>query len=314
MDVSARICGLGLDPAIMNASGILSFPSVLRRRQGCLGGLVTKSVSYLERGGNQTPVFSRYSDQEWINAVGLSNPGYWDPEKTYHPMVEELMEVYPLERPLIVSLFGSDTGELREMANGMEQWCDAYELNVSCPHPRPGEKAGRVLGSDPGAVLEFTRAIRDATGNPLVVKLSYSLDSLEDSARAAMEGGADALSATNTIGPTDPYVERVGYPVLSNRVGGLSGPGIKPMGLESVRRLRALDSGIPIIGMGGIETGRDIAEYISEGADAVAMGTAFRDLPTPEFGDYMERVVSELKQEMEGCGAGNLSELRERWK
>jgi dihydroorotate dehydrogenase (NAD+) catalytic subunit len=304
VDISAEICGMTFDPAIMNASGIFSFVPVLGRLQDSFGGLVTKSISYHERDGFKSPVFAQLSENEYINAVGLPNPGY-------KAMLEELREEYPLRKPLIVSVFGSEIGEMEEMVSGMERYCDGFEVNLSCPHPKPGEKVGRALGSDPNAVYDFVKAIKDSTGKPVIAKLSYSLENLVDSTRASVEGGADAISSTNTIGPTDPYSSRVGYPVLANSVGGLSGPGIKKKGLESVRRIREFDADIPIIGMGGITYPNDVIDYVRAGADAVAMGSAFDLMRTEDVAYTMELMKFHLKRDMMKAGARNLRELRD---
>jgi dihydroorotate dehydrogenase (NAD+) catalytic subunit len=302
-DVSAEFCGMRLDPAILNASGIFSFLPVLKRLQDHFGGLVMKSVSYHERDGYGTPVFAQMSGGSFINAVGLSNPGY-------AATLEELREHYRPGKPLIVSLFGSEASEVGEMVRGMRNLCDAFEMNMSCPHPRPEEKAGRSLGSDPEAVREFITAMKGATGKPVIAKLSHSLESLEDSARAAIDAGADAIASTNAIGPTDSYHQAVGSHVLSNRVGGLSGPGIMDKGLDSVRRIRKVDGEIPIIGIGGISSGRDVVEYVKAGADAVAIGSAFDLMPTGRVGEFMDSVVEGLRQEMEKLGAVRLNDLR----
>jgi dihydroorotate dehydrogenase (NAD+) catalytic subunit len=302
-DVSAEICGLRLEPAIMNAAGFFSFPPVLKRFEGHFGALVTKSVGYHERFGFENPVFAQLSGKDYINAVGLPNAGYRE-------MLKELLEVYPLKRPLIVSVFGASIAELREMVSELQYACDAFELNLSCPHPKPGEKIGRALGSDPIAVEAFVDAVKRSCGKPVIAKLSYSLEGLEDSVRACLNGGADAISSTNTIGPTHSGNPRTKWPVLANVHGGLSGPGIRERGIESVKRIRKAAPHIPIIGMGGISSGRDIADYIKAGADAVAIGTAFDLKTTPQVGEFMKWIVEDLREEMDRENARRLKDLR----
>ena len=303
IDVSAEICGLVFEPAILNASGVFSYVPVLKRLQDSFGGLVTKSIGYQERDGYEMPVWAQLSEREFINAVGLSNPGY-------RAMLEELLEHYPLRKPLIVSVFGSSIAEMREMVSEMQYACDAFELNLSCPHPREGEKVGRALGSDPIAVEAFVDAVKRATKKPVIAKLSHSLDDLEAAVKACLDGGVDAISSTNTIGPTHSGSPRTKWPLLSNVHGGLSGPGIKDKGLDSVRRVRAIDGKVPIIGMGGIASGRDIMDYVKAGADAVGIGTAFDLKSTAQVGEFMGWLVGDLKEELGKEGVGSLKQLR----
>ena len=303
IDVSAEMFGVTMDPAILNASGIFSFVPVLKRVQDHFGGLVTKSVGYQEREGFENPVFAQLSETEFINAVGLPNPGY-------KAMLEELFEAYPMRKPLIVSLFGSSIAEMREMASEMQYACDAFELNLSCPHPKPGEKAGRALGSDPLAVEAFIDTVKRSCKKPVIAKLSYSIDNLDQTVKACVDAGADGISATNTLGPTSSVTPRIKWPVLSNVHGGLSGPVILKRGLETVRRIRTLAPDLPVIGMGGISSGRDIVEYVKAGADAVALGTAFDRRNTRQVGEFMEWLVNDLKEEMGKEGVRKLADLR----
>lgn len=304
MDVSAKLFGVKIEPAIMNASGIFSFVPVLKRLQDHFGALVTKSIGYKEREGFENPVFAQLTEDTHINAVGLPNPGY-------RAMMDELVREYPLRKPLIASVFGSSVAEMREMASEMQCACDAFEINMSCPHPRPGEKVGMALGSDPVAVEILVDTVKRNSGKPVIAKLSYSIGNLDQAVKACLDGGVDAISATNTIGPTDSSNPRTRWPVLSNVHGGLSGRGIKGRGLETVRRIRELAPEIPIIGIGGISSGGDVIEYVRAGADCVAIGTAFDLMNTIQVGDFMEGVVAELRQGMEKQGARNLRDLRE---
>jgi dihydroorotate dehydrogenase (NAD+) catalytic subunit len=304
IDVSCELFGMTIDPPVMNASGIFSFIPVLKRLQEHFGALVTKSVGYREREGYENPVFAQLSEKEYINAVGLPNPGY-------KPFLEEMLESYPLNRPLIVSVFGSSISEMREMVSEMQYACDAFEINFSCPHPKPGEKIGRALGSDPIAVEAFVDAVKRSCRRPVIAKLSYSIDGLDKIVRACLDAGVDGISATNTVGPTHSGSGRLKWPVLSNVHGGLSGPGIRKMGLETVMKIRELAPDTPIIGMGGISSGRDVADYIRAGADCVAIGSGFDLMRTVQVGEFTSGVVEELKEEMVKQGARRLKDLRD---
>jgi dihydroorotate dehydrogenase (NAD+) catalytic subunit len=305
VDVSAEVCGLTIDPPIMNASGIFSFAPVLKRIQDHFGALVTKSVGFQESEGYENPVFAQLSDKDYINAVGLPNPGY-------KATMEELLEVYPLRKPLIVSVFGSSITEMREMVSELQYACDAFEINFSCPHPKPGERVGAALGSDPVAVEAFVDAVKRACRKPVIAKLSYSLENLEQAVKGCLDAGVDAISVTNAIGPTDSGNPITKWPVLSNRKGGLSGPGIRQRGLETVRRIRKLAPNLPIIGIGGISSGRDVVEYVKAGADALAIGTAFDLKNTEMVGEFMKWVVDDLRQEMEKEGVRRLRDMKGR--
>jgi dihydroorotate dehydrogenase (NAD+) catalytic subunit len=302
LDISTEFCGLTISPAIMNASGIFSFVPVLRRLQDHFGALVTKSIGYREREGFENPVFAQLSEKEYINAVGLPNPGY-------RAMLEELIEAYPMRKPLIVSVFGASIAEMREMVREIQYACDAFEVNLSCPHPKPGEKVGMALGSDPLAVEAMVDAIKRSTRKPVIAKLSASIENLEGSVRACLGAGVDAISSTNTIGPVDSSNPKTKWPVLSNVKGGISGPAIKEKGLEAVGKIRELDKKIPIIGIGGISSGRDVVEYIKAGADAVAIGSAFDLLSSDNVGLFINRVVEEVKEEMVKEKVRDLREL-----
>ena len=153
-------------------------------------------------------------------------------------------------------------------------------------------------------------AAKRACRKPVIAKLSWSIDNLEQVAKTCWDAGADAISTTNTIGPTHSGTPKIRWPVLSNVHGGLSGPGIRQKGIESVRRIRKAAPEIPVIGMGGISSGRDIVEYVRAGADAVAIGTAFDLKSTGQVGEFMEWVVEDLRGEMEKEGVKRLKDLK----
>lgn len=307
MDLSAKIRNLKIDPAIMNASGIFSFPHVLKRISGYgFGALVTKSIGIEPREGLIEPVLVQSSDETWLNAVGLPNPG--------HKLAkEELKEVYPLPKPLICSIFGGSEEELAEIAIDLESCCDAFELNFSCPNLRKGEKTGMVIGKDPELVDRYTKAVRKATRKPIIVKLTPNVDpeKLKEIAKAAEEAGADAISAINTLAPgmeIDIYAKK---PVLTAKFGGVSGEGIRPIGIAAVYSIYETVK-IPIIGIGGITTAEDIIRYVEAGADAVGIGTAFIDKTTKDVGVYLAQLRTRLQTLLadERINASSLKELK----
>jgi dihydroorotate dehydrogenase (NAD+) catalytic subunit len=307
MNLSAKIGNLKIDPAIMNASGIFSYPHILKMISGYdFGALVTKSIGIEPREGFMEPILVQSSDETWLNAVGLPNPG--------HKLAkEELTEFYPLPKPLICSIFGGTEEELVDIAVSLKDCCDAYELNFSCPNIREGEKSGMVIGKDPELVGRYTKAVRKITRKPIIVKLTPNVDAekLKAVAKAAEEAGADAISAINTVAPgmeIDIYAKK---PVLTAKFGGVSGAGIMPIGIAAVYSIYETVK-IPIIGIGGIRTAEDVIKYVEAGADAVGIGSAFIDKTTEEVGRYLTQLRTKLQTLLadERLGASSLKELK----
>jgi dihydroorotate dehydrogenase (NAD+) catalytic subunit len=317
MDLSARIENLIINPAIMNASGILSFAPVLKKiSEFQIGALVTKSANYDGKEGFENPVVAKCSDEAWLNAVGLPNSGCESKKK-------ELEEIYPhfrsIEKPLIVSLFESDAEKLGRAVAILNDVCNAFELNFSCPNLMPGEKTGIVIGRDPALVKKYTRAAKEATEKPLIIKLSpgpymENRERIKEIALSAASAGADAISAINTVPggmKIDIFAKK---PVLTANYGGLSGKAIKPIGIGCVYTIyEALQSNgykTPIIGIGGIETAEDIIEYIEAGASAVAIGTVLVGMRLEHIKNYLSSLTSNMETILESLGLNSLLELR----
>jgi dihydroorotate dehydrogenase (NAD+) catalytic subunit len=163
MDLSANICGLKIDPAWMNASGILSQPQIIKRICNYeIGAFATKSIDLKPREGFYEPNVY-YDGKITLNSFGLANPGA---EETR----EELKEIYPLpnHKPLIASVFGENEYELVRVATRLENYCDAIELNYSCPNKTEKEKLGMTIGRNPDLVRTYTRAVKDRVKSPLL--------------------------------------------------------------------------------------------------------------------------------------------------
>jgi len=217
--------------------------------------------------------------------------------------LDDLPELASLPVPLVVSVAGFSHDEFARLVEGVEERPEvaALELNVSCPNV----KSGCVMGSQPGETSALMRVLRPLTAKPLIVKLTPNVADPASVARAAEQGGADAVSLINTLKATavDPASLQ---PSLGAGRGGLSGPAVRPIALEQVRAVAAA-VGIPVIGMGGIESGADALQFIAAGAGAVAVGTAnFRD---PLAG---ERVRIELAEGLRRAGLSGIAELRGR--
>jgi dihydroorotate dehydrogenase (NAD+) catalytic subunit len=169
---------------------------------------------------------------------------------------------------------------------------DAFELNLSCPHAKG---YGMEIGQKPENVYEVVKAVKDATDKPVIAKLTPNIDDIAKLGLAAERAGADAVSAINTLKAIaiDVYARR---PILSNRVGGYSGPGVKPVALRSVYDLaRALD--IPVIGIGGITTWQDAVEFLLAGASALQIGTAVSLRGWEVFREISEGIERYLEEE-----------------
>lgn len=268
-----EIAGLRLEHPVLNGSG--TFDAIAARRafgdalldDFPFAAFVSKTITPEPRVGNPPPrIFETPSGM--INSIGLPNKGlagFCD---------QDLPALAELPVPLIVSVMGTSHKEFLRLVEGLAGRPEvaALELNISCPNVA----SGLIVGQRPSETLSLLRALRPATPKPLIAKLTPNVADPGAVARAAEEGGADAVSLVNTLeaAALDPGTRR---PWLGAGQGGLSGPAIRPFALAQVRRVAAAVS-IPVIGMGGIESGADAHGFLAAGASAVAVGTAsFRD-------------------------------------
>ena len=308
-DLSANICGIKINPAIMNASGIYPFPLMLKKlSEYDIGAVVTKSVGIEERDGFESPVFIQCSNEAYINAVGLSDPGY-------KQIKEEIKAVQPIKKPVIMSLSARNEDEMGLLIKELKDYCDAFELNYSCPNIKAGEEHGVAIGNDPKRVESFTKAARSSTKKPIITKFGtgpYLFDKnfFLEIIRVAISSGADALSLTNTIPRGMKINIEARYPILSNKFGGLSGKAIMPISIGCIYTIREAFPKIPIIGLGGIQNPRDIIEFIEAGANAVGIGTDIGKETTRDLGPYLSNLVKDLEVLLEEFGVESLQELR----
>jgi dihydroorotate dehydrogenase (NAD+) catalytic subunit len=273
LELSVELAGLRLEHPVLNGSGTFD-PIAARRAFGDalledfpFSAFVSKTITPEPRAGNPPPrIFETPSGM--INSIGLPNKGLDGFCNQDLPALAEL----PV--PLIVSVMGTSHAEFLRLVEGLAGRPEvaALELNISCPNV----ESGLIVGQRPSETLSLLQALRPATTKPLIAKLTPNVADPGAVARAAEEGGADAVSLVNTLEATalDPRTLR---PWLGAGQGGLSGPAIRPFALAQVRRVAAAVS-IPVIGMGGIESGTDALDFLVAGASAVAVGTAsFRD-------------------------------------
>lgn len=286
MSAAIDFCGFSLAHPIVNGSG--TYDAIAARRvfgaafedEFPFSVYVSKTITLEPRAGNPPPRLWELG-QGMINSIGLPNKGlarFTD---------EDLPAYATLPAPLIVSIMGFAPEELEEIldALGARQEIAAFELNFSCPNV----KTGNIVGSVPEETETMMARLRPRSAKPMIAKLSPSTSRPEDVAAAAQAAGADAVSLVNTL-PGMAFDPNTAKPWLGAGSGGISGPAIRPVALAQVARA-AERVDIPLIGMGGVQSGRDAAELIAAGATLVAVGTEnFRD---PAAGG---RILSELSE------------------
>ena len=255
------LTGLKLKNPFMLAAGIMGTTggSLKRVAESGAGAVVTKSIGAEPKAGHSNPTMVEV-DCGYLNAMGLPNPSY----RNFQDEIEKAKEGGV---PVIASIFGGEPDEFREVAKAL---CpDAFELNVSCPH---AHGYGTEVGTDPVLVEEITRAVKSTVEVPVWVKLTPNVTDITRIGVAAQQGGADAVVAINTVRGMAIDIES-GYPILGNKFCGLSGRAIKPAAIKCVYDLfKTLD--IPVIGVGGISSFRDVIEFVMAGARAVEIGSA----------------------------------------
>ena len=264
--LNVNIAGIDFKNPILTASGtfgsgreISAFFDLNR-----LGGIIVKGVSHEPWQGNPVPRVTE-THGGMLNAIGLHNPG----AKAF--VTEDLPFLRRFDTNVIVNLCGRTVDEYVNVAKDFEgvDGVHMFELNISCPNI---EKGGMSFGTDAKTAEHVVGEVKKHVKAPLIVKLSPNVTDIASIAKAAEAGGADALSLINTLLGMKIDV-RKRRTVLANKVGGLSGPAVKPVAIRMVNQVANAVS-VPIIGMGGIMTGEDAAEFIMAGAAAVAVGTA----------------------------------------
>lgn len=298
VDTKVSLAGVVLDNPIIPASGTFGFGKEFAELYDIskLGSISFKGTTVEARTGNAQP---RIADCKagMLNAVGLQNPGV---DAVLAEEIPELAKIFP--KPLIANISGFSEEEFVRLAEAMdsEPAVGIIEVNVSCPNVHAG---GVNFASDRKETEKITAAVRKATKKPVFVKLSPNVTDIADMAKGCEAAGADGISLINTLLGMRIDIKRR-KPVLANRYGGYSGPGIFPVALRMVDQVRhAVD--LPIIGMGGISTADDIIEMVMAGASAVQIGAA--NLVDPWT---CIRLVDELPARMEELGIESLDEIR----
>ncbi|HNT77249.1 MAG TPA: dihydroorotate dehydrogenase [Anaerolineae bacterium] len=300
-DVTCHFLNLTLRNPIILASGILGTSADLLERAAREGaGAVTaKSCGPTPRAGHPNPVAVDWG-HGLINAVGLSNPGAAEEARM---LAEARARLEPLGVPLIASIFAGTTAEFGEVARTITAARPhLIEVNISCPNV--ADEFGTPFAASCESAAAVTEAVKRNVGDiPIAVKLAPNVPDIARIAAAVVEAGADAITAINTM-PGMVINADAGRPVLSNRIGGISGPALKPIALRCVYQI-ARTVRVPIIGTGGVTTGRDAAEMLLAGATAVGVGSAMWTRGVGALGD----IAAELAVWMGQAGYGTLEEI-----
>lgn len=285
-DLSVNICGVDFKNPIIPASGVFGYGREYEELfpLNKLGGIATKGTTLHKRTGNIAPRIAE-TPAGMLNSVGLQNPG-----------IEHFIETdlpYLLTKDLVVlaNIAGSTPEECAETAAKLEgTGAHMIELNISCPNVKQG---GAAFGTSCEMAAEVTKIVRAATSKPLVVKLSPNVTNIAEIAKAVEASGADAVSLINTLLGMRIDIN-TGRPILHNNMGGLSGPAVFPVAVRMVYQV-ANAVNIPVIGMGGVSSGRDAIELMMAGASAVQVGAAiFTDPYAPvkiveEMNDFLDK-------------------------
>jgi dihydroorotate dehydrogenase (NAD+) catalytic subunit len=269
-----EFCGIELEHRVINGSG--TFDAIAARRvfgdalleRFPFAAFVSKTVTLEPRQGNPPPRLWELAGG-MINSIGLPNKGL----EGY--LRDDLPRLAELPVPLFVNVMGSRREDVARLVSAFAERDEvsALELNVSCPNV----KTGLIMGADPVELAGLLDAVRPCTDKPLIVKLTPNCASPADVAAAAEQHGADAVSLINTLRGMAMDPHRPGEPWLGGGTGGVSGPAVRAIALSQVREVRARVA-VPIVGMGGVQSGRHANDLRQAGADLVAVGTeSFRD-------------------------------------
>lgn len=288
------LAGLQLRNPTMLASGFLGISQDVFNKiyRSGAGAVVSKSISVEPFEGYRNPTLVSSEECSYINAVGLANPGAeaFSKEIAFNKNV-----------PIIVSLVGSSEDEFPPMIKKFDGLnILAYEINLSCPHVA---KMGTEVGDDPEMVSTIVKKIKSNTHKPIIIKVGVGGIDVVKIAQVARDAGADAITAINTIRAMAINIETL-MPVLSNRIGGLSGKSIKPVSIRCVYEI-SKNLGIPVIGCGGIFTWEDAVEFMLAGASAVQLGSVIGYKGVSAFSN----ITRGIKRYLERKGLKNAMEI-----
>ena len=297
-DLSVVLSGVKLDNPIIPASGTYGFGQEFLPFYdiNILGSLSFKGTTAESRFGNPTPRIAECPNG-MLNSVGLQNPG------VDHVIAHELPELRKVfHKPIVANISGFSIEEYVNCVSKLtrEDQVEILEVNISCPNVHGG---GMAFGTSPEAAAAVTRAVKEVATKPVYIKLSPNVTDIVSIAKACQEAGADGLSLINTMLGMRIDLNRR-KPILANVMGGYSGPGIFPVALRMVYQVTGAVK-IPVIGMGGISTARDVIEMMMAGAKAVQVGAA--NLVNPYA---CKEIIEQLPIEMEKLHIERLSDIQ----
>lgn len=300
MNLETEFCGVKFSNPLVVASGVLGVTGASLRYvvENGAGGVTTKSIWLTEHKGHQNPVVIA-NEHYMLNAVGLPDAGL---EKAKIEINNYLKDK---KGPLIANIVAAKIDDYAEIAEKVsELGPDIIEVNISCPNVE--DEFGKPFACSIVDAGKVTAAVRAKTKLPIAVKLSPNVFNIVDIAKSCVDNGADGLTAINTVGPGMMVDIETGHPFLTNKVGGVSGPAIKPIAIKNIYDIHKALPNVPIIGTGGVTTGEDAIEMIMVGATLIGVGTAvyYRDVQV--FG----LIRDEMKEWGERKGVKDLGEIR----
>ncbi len=296
-DLRVTLSGLELDNPVIPASGTFGFGEEFKDFYDLdiLGSFSFKGTTKEPRFGNDTPRIAE-CESGMLNSVGLQNPGV---EAVISHELPKLRQYF--HKPVIANVSGFSVEEYAYCCRLLdrEEQVGLLEVNISCPNVRHG---GMSFGTDPASAAQVVRAVKEVTRKPVYIKLSPNITDIVAIAKACEEAGADGLSLINTL--LGMRIDlRTGKPVLANVMGGFSGPAIFPVALRMVYQVARAVS-IPVMGMGGVSSARDVIEMMMAGATAVQVGAA--NLRDPYA---CKKIIEDLPREMEALGIAALRDI-----
>ena len=297
VNTKVKLCGIELDNPIIPASGTFGFGYEFAELYdiNILGSLSFKGTTLEPRFGNPCPRIAE-CDSGMLNAVGLQNPGV---DKVKEIELPKLRKVF--HKPTMANVSGFSLEEYVETVRRLDTEEDIgwFEINISCPNVHGG---GMSFGTSPEMAETVTRAVRDVTKKPIIIKLSPNVTDIVSIAKACEAGGADGVSLINTLMGMRINL-RSRKPIIANKTGGFSGPAIKPVAVRMIYQVYDAVK-IPIVGMGGVSTAEDVIELMLAGATAVEVGAA--NLVNP----YAARdIILDLPRVMEKYRINSLEEI-----
>lgn len=297
--LAVTVAGIDFQNPVLLAAGTAAYGRELSGviRLDALGGLITKAVSVERRYGARSPRVAEF-DGGMINAVGLANPGVDEVLAEHLPWLAQNLR----RARVIVNVVGNRTEEFASVVSTLDgsPAVAGYELNLSCPNVKAG---GMEFGADATSLTDVVTRARASTKKPVFVKLSPTLQDIGRSAQTAADAGADGISVVNTLPGLVIDVESR-KPALGFGTGGVSGPGLLPVGVLATYKVSKAVR-LPVIGIGGISRATDIVQYVIAGASLVAVGTAAMQQPR-----LPEKLIDDLEEWCQKNGLRSLSELR----